>query len=579
MPPTHLVLGTMPPDATPESHIAAGEWCFLDCATQFPQWMDKFTIVDTRPTPSEDEQYTAKLMGWGVHQLHLYAERHNARLREPLSSYVWELLLGRWCITIIPFIGLAYRITQQAVAHYGHVNLTVHTAVPTKCAWVTKEDLFQNLISPNGFHRLLSKIVEKLAPPTWTLMPEFLPLPYSQPRTTLLSMGAGWLRRKVFHELSTGPGLRGILHEANQRITHKLLDLPIPYFPFTSFWQRLFLSAILLTNRKGNRRTHPLLRERYPNPGNEFPRWMADLLWEYIPNNLQHIETRVKRSKSIFKSWIMDLRFSSEEQYLIKYANLASGGTRLYTVQHAPTYFAIPDIGIASAEEYNHSGFLKWGGEFQESFPAPAPPVVYCKLYGKHKEEEASIYYILDKQRPVDIPNCFSLFRPVRENMKNLEEFYSSLPNALKNRLWIRHYIDASGSFDSRLWTLCKKIPVAEGDNIYNMSRVRIVVVNYVASSFGQAMILNTPCLWISPPKNYTYPNEIHNIFALLHAVGIMHGTAKTAATFLAQHWDNISAWWKSTPVQEARNLFTKKYLGCYSRHPILEWARLLRRL
>lgn len=576
------MLGSMPFDATPETHIAAGEWCFLDCADRFPHWMDQFTIIDSRPTYQEDEQYTAALMGWGSQQLHKYAEKCNSSLREPLSPYIWELLLGRWCITIIPFIGLAYRVAQQAVTRYEHTNLVVPISKPTAHTHKTLQNLFQDLITSSGFYLLLSAVIEKVAPPAWTLVPQQVSQKSTPPQETLFSLTASWFYRKIFRRHKEGFGLRGLLREATQRIIDRSPDLPIPQFPFSSCWQRLFLSAVLFTNRQQTPRLHPLLRERYPSNGQKFPQWMAQLLWEYLPDDFKAIETQIKCRKSLFKLWICDIRFSTQQKYLIKYASLAAGGVRLYTVQHAPTYFAIPTIGIASAEEYNHAGFLMWGdgGEkFQTNFPAPAPPLVYNKLYGAHKEKNESIYYILDKQRPIDIPNCFSLFRPVRENMKNLKEFYTTLPQKLKTKFCIRHYDNATGSFDSRSWEICKKIPAVAGDNIQNMSQARIIVVNYLASSFGQALILNAPCLWIWQFPSYKYTKKISYIFNLFRSVGIIHDTPMAAATFLANQWDNIPNWWQSSLVQDVRVSFVKNYYGLYSKYPLYDWMRLIHKL
>ncbi len=581
MQPTYLVLGMMPSDATPESHIAAGEWCFLGRDDTFPDWMERFTIVDERLTAKEDDQYSRRLLAWGMHHVHAYAEKQNQELAAPLSPYVWELLLGRWCTTIIPFLGLAYIVAQQAIERYGHCNLTVYTVNDALPEWPNVATLFYDLCSADGFHTLLGRVVEKMAPSTWQLIPQPLPKSASKkfpPNDKFLTSCVKWAGRKI-HRQHDGPGMRTILKETKCRLYESLPDLPVPTIPFTSFWQRIFLSIVLLTNRKKKTREHPLLCEQYPGNGTEFPAWLADILWSYLPSGFRNLHQQISPKKSLYHSWVMGNRYCNGLENIKYYARLAAGGMRLFTVQHAPSYGVFPSCVIAAAEEYNHSGMITWGDVPQALCSYKAPAVFYNKLWNSHHEEKKEIYYVLDNQRPLSLVNALSLWKSIRENYAHINRFYNSLPNFLKNALTLRHYINGMGSFDSRQWPLAKKIPSAEGNNIANMQKTRVLVVDYLASSLGQALIMNVPCLWIYSPLEYRYPQPTKELFLQLELTGILHKTPESAARFLAEHWESIPEWWCSAEVQKARATVAQLELGAPSAHPILDWARTLRAL
>ena len=576
---THLILGTMPTNATPESHIAAGEWCFLNCESDFPQWMEQFTIVDDRPTAREDEQYVSQLMGWGLWHVHTHASHRNKTLPTPLSPYVWELLLGRWCTTVIPFLGLAYRVAQQAVERYGHLNLTVITASAPKPEWPDLGSLFYSLSSPEGFQVLLSQIIEKIAPKTWKLEVQLVSWKQEALQETFVTQCINWVSRKLLRKKINGPGLRTILHGLWQRLIATFPELPVDEFPFTSRWQRFFLSFILLFNRKKDQRNWPLLCKLYPGSGQEFPVWMSELLWYYLPPSFQSAEKDIAAQKSLFRNWVMGSRYCKDAEHLKHYARLAAGGVRLFTVQHAPLYFAFPKVTIAPAEEFNHAGMLRWGDASQPRISHSAVPVVYNTLWNSHHEVNKEIYYILDNQRPLNVCNSFSLWDQIRNNRKRLESFYAALPHDLRESLVLRHYPGGKYSFDSKHWPLGQTLPFAQGDNTSNMQRSRVVVTDYIASSFGQAMIINVPCLWIWDKKEYAYSSETEEVFSLLSSAGIMHQTPASAANFLSENWSDISSWWSSAKVQNARKALSRVDLGEYSAHPILKWARLLRRM
>ena len=60
-----------------------------------------------------------------------------------------------------------------------------------------------------------------------------------------------------------------------------------------------------------------------------------------------------------------------------------------------------------------------------------------------------------------------------------------------------------------------------------------------------------------------------------MESVGIFHKDPYSAAKKLEEVWDNIPHWWNSKDVQNARNIFCKKF-SHQVHHPVEEFKSIL---
>jgi putative transferase (TIGR04331 family) len=168
---------------------------------------------------------------------------------------------------------------------------------------------------------------------------------------------------------------------------------------------------------------------------------------------------------------------------------------------------------------------------------------------------------VLDNPRPLtNITSGLNLWQDIRKNKKNIAIFVKNLSSEILNHVIFRHYPgQMPGSFNSKtLYSEIESFPSFEGNNIKMLRRCKLLVVDYIASSFGEALIINTPTIMIFRLPGYSFPEEAHRVFTALARVGIVQESMEKAVSFINKEFSNIEKWWQSDEVQKARLLYLK---------------------
>lgn len=577
----YLSLGRMPKEAAPDTHFAAGEWCFLGADSTFPNWMSDFEIAEKRLSDMQDVEVCRRLIGWGFSCLAEYAQARNLQLEKPLSPYVWELLLGKWLMTVLPFLGKAYITAEQLTGKYGEESLTVLVPPSPDKKWASLAELEKGIRTVEGFGWLLGRVVEQVAPARWVLLDAGQT--QHHPAAAVSTQSAPiqkrpFIRRKLsfayrcFHRLQAG---------LDRSLSRALRKLPVPEVPFGSHMQRLLLSVVLSCNRrKPQARQHPLIADKFAGSSEDYPEWMAALLWEMLPQELNSLEQKVRPYSGLLRHCVAGPRYFRDTASTLYYAGMAVTGVALWQIQHSPLEFCIPGHSFARIEELNHAGFFNWGTARLACPSVAAPPLRYTKQLGRHVARNENIHYVVDTLRPLALVNGFSVWQSIREKRRNLETFHAALPTSLRDKMVLRHYPGAGlDAFSSENWGLAKTIPASGGDHLSAMSSAKVVVTDYIASSLGQALMLNTPCIWIWQPGDYAYEPDAGVLFFSFRKAGILHPTPADAASFLAEVWDNLDIWWESEEVRSARDLYLRRDYDINKKSPLAKWAAELWRL
>ncbi len=92
------------------------------------------------------------------------------------------------------------------------------------------------------------------------------------------------------------------------------------------------------------------------------------------------------------------------------------------------------------------------------------------------------------------------------------------------------------------------------------VSRSRVCVIDHLATTFLEALALNSPTVMFFPPSSYLIREDAKPYFGQLRAVGILHDSAESAARHVAVVYDEPLAWWDSPQVQNARSAFCERY-------------------
>ena len=93
-----------------------------------------------------------------------------------------------------------------------------------------------------------------------------------------------------------------------------------------------------------------------------------------------------------------------------------------------------------------------------------------------------------------------------------------------------------------------------------SISKSRLVVSTYNATTFLETMNLNIPTVVFWNPEHWELREEAKGYFDELKRVGIFHHSPESAAKHVIEIWDEVDVWWESEAVVHARNVFCTSY-------------------
>ncbi|HAR62790.1 MAG TPA: hypothetical protein DCS13_04935 [Candidatus Margulisbacteria bacterium] len=94
------------------------------------------------------------------------------------------------------------------------------------------------------------------------------------------------------------------------------------------------------------------------------------------------------------------------------------------------------------------------------------------------------------------------------------------------------------------------------------MLKSRIIVVDYISTSYLEAMLMNIPVIFFWDRNAYYLKDEYADFFEPLTRVGICQTDPIMAAGFLEKIKDDPLIWWNSEKVQQAKGEFLRRNIG-----------------
>ncbi len=91
-------------------------------------------------------------------------------------------------------------------------------------------------------------------------------------------------------------------------------------------------------------------------------------------------------------------------------------------------------------------------------------------------------------------------------------------------------------------------------------SRARLVVHNYLGTSWLETLAMNVPTVCFYDPRLYEPRESARPYFDMLARVGVLHHSGLDAARFVNDFRGDPSSWWSSAEVQEVREAFVARY-------------------
>lgn len=120
-------------------------------------------------------------------------------------------------------------------------------------------------------------------------------------------------------------------------------------------------------------------------------------------------------------------------------------------------------------------------------------------------------------------------------------------------------------------WGFLEKLHKAASDAEFDTGRRRrnifrrytesaLVVHNYLGTSYLQTLALNVPTVCFYDPETYKFREEARPHIESLQSVNILHGSARSAVSFVNELRQDVKTWWESADVQNARKGFCSVY-------------------
>ena len=93
------------------------------------------------------------------------------------------------------------------------------------------------------------------------------------------------------------------------------------------------------------------------------------------------------------------------------------------------------------------------------------------------------------------------------------------------------------------------------------MSRSELIIIDYISTSFIEALISNFPVIIFLTP-GYILDTRHIDFFNPLIESGIIQTCPKSASDLVISVYGNPIRWWKSEKIQTSRELFLKSNFG-----------------
>lgn len=242
-------------------------------------------------------------------------------------------------------------------------------------------------------------------------------------------------------------------------------------------------------------------------------------------------------------------------------------GTRLLYQQHGGGYGLEPRLAFEEYETRLADRFYSWGWTRDGVRVTPLSPAM--PVLTRNRRSTQTLLNCLDLPQ-VPYRLMFTPMPGTIEDMhRNTYEFLMELTD--RKDLTIRPYpvdygscvIDAmravapEATFDSR------------STNFSLYAAARLVVHNYLGTSWLETLGLNIPTVCFFNPSVYVYREDSKSEMAALRDVGVLHHSGKDAAKFVTSLGSDVEGWWNKTEVQAARKGFIEKYANFTT-----DWAK-----
>jgi putative transferase (TIGR04331 family) len=160
--------------------------------------------------------------------------------------------------------------------------------------------------------------------------------------------------------------------------------------------------------------------------------------------------------------------------------------------------------------------------------------------------------------------SAFPVSRQWLDYYSDQKAFLGALSKTLRKQVLLRlYYGEVEGWNQFERWQEEMpevKLDLGKQDITKLLGKSRLCIVSYNATTYLETFSWNIPTIIFWNQEHWELREEVKPYFDLLHSVGIFHKTPESAAQHMTEVWDDVSSWWESSEVQNAKIEFCKQF-------------------
>jgi len=267
-----------------------------------------------------------------------------------------------------------------------------------------------------------------------------------------------------------------------------------------------------------------------------------------------------KKPKVIFTS----NAYLADDVFKVWAAEKVKNGTSLVIGQHGGHFGMTP---FSFHEEHQikiATRWLSWG--WSDSSRPHITPVGNLKCFGesvKYNPSGGVLMVEMTNPRFSYHMSAVPVSRQWLDYFEDQKRFISALPQELHKQVLIKLYSNDYGWNQKQRWQdHLPKIRIASGHQGMRklIEKSRLYISTYNATTYLESLFWNIPTVIFWNTEHWEVKEDVQPYFDLLKEVGVFHKTPESAANQVIDVWHDVSRWWESQPVQEARVQFCEQF-------------------
>lgn len=563
-----------------------GEWC---CRYDRRFVWTKLDAIVAAPYGVQSEQteldfiYTNNLLSQLLNEL---AIALNAFHNVNHSARFWHIVLGHWLMRYIRVIFNRYFTLDQAIKQNGISGTAILDLADYSLATNDTNDFIWACNDALWNHVLYGHILNQLGSVTINSIAITNPTDFSFELKSNVPSGFGFNKRRMI-DLAVNQVLPKFSRKRDAFIINSYLPkleeakLAINLGQFPQRWRSSKLKNVLLDQKKrqslkintiGYHGFELFIREK-----------IKDILPKCYFEGFDQLMDQVnslpwpKSPKFIFTS----NNFDTDEVFKVWTGCQVEKGVPYFVGQHGNNYGTLKEC-VIRPEMLVCDAFFSWGWSNLSTKNIPAFLLKRGKSNPLRADPNGGLLLVETQH-----PHCVETF-DVDFNYCIYQEdqfkFVAALPGIIQQKLVVRlpSVWRRTNWYEDQRWrdrhpSVVVELGTENIDKLINKSR--LVVHSYDSTGMLETLAFNIPtiCFW-SGGFDHLLPMA-KPFYEMLRAASIIVDTPVQAAKLVANHWDNMEAWWNNSKRQRARMLFCDEYARLETRGAQSLKRSLLRQL